>query len=278
MPALLEQAMMRGAPCWRLWGLCRTAVGAAGSTADRSNAQGLDWEFIVVNNDEANAMAVPGGKVVVYSGLLKLLQDEDQLAAVLAHEIAHVVARHSARPVLRRLLPCPSGLRQLSLCARACKGAVRRGPGPIRWSQNQQCACTRPGHVCQVLQPLPLQCAPRSQRCTQAEKISQHSVWSLFLLGTYLFTGIYIPGGLVDIILELPNSRCWSPRSCAWSAPGDARLPAAATSCGRQVEPVQPSLLGPVLLAAAPSCAAAGALSQQPAHHALRPARPAVRC
>ena len=60
--------------------------------------QGLKWEFAVIDSDQVNAFVVPGGKVVVYTGLLKLLQGramETQLAAVLGHEIAHVVARHS---------------------------------------------------------------------------------------------------------------------------------------------------------------------------------------
>ena len=60
--------------------------------------QGLKWEFAVINSDQVNAFVVPGGKVVVYTGLLKLLRGpamETQVAAVLGHEIAHVVARHA---------------------------------------------------------------------------------------------------------------------------------------------------------------------------------------
>ena len=72
--------------------------------------QGLKWEFAVIDSDQVNAFVVPGGKVVVYTGLLKLLQGramETQLAAVLGHEIAHVVARHSVSsaygPIVQRL-------------------------------------------------------------------------------------------------------------------------------------------------------------------------------
>ena len=46
-----------------------------------------------------NAMVAPGGKVVVYTGLLRLMQSEKELAAVLAHEVAHVLARHTAEKV-----------------------------------------------------------------------------------------------------------------------------------------------------------------------------------
>ncbi len=67
--------------------------------------QGLDWEFAVVKNPVPNAFVVPGGKVVVFSGLLDLLSSEDELAAVLAHETAHVLARHHVRAKARRP-PC----------------------------------------------------------------------------------------------------------------------------------------------------------------------------
>lgn len=56
----------------------------------------LRWEFAVIRSPEINAFVVPGGKVVVYTGLLRLVSSEDELAAVLAHEVAHVVARHAA--------------------------------------------------------------------------------------------------------------------------------------------------------------------------------------
>ena len=49
----------------------------------------------MVDDPQLNAMAAPGGKVLVYTGLLRALQQEDQLAAVLSHEIAHVLARHT---------------------------------------------------------------------------------------------------------------------------------------------------------------------------------------
>jgi predicted Zn-dependent protease len=55
-----------------------------------------DWEFNLVENEQVNAWAMPGGKVVVYTGLLKLADTEDELAVVVAHEIAHAVAKHGA--------------------------------------------------------------------------------------------------------------------------------------------------------------------------------------
>eukprot|EP00884_Botryococcus_braunii_P009502 jgi/Botrbrau1/18553/Bobra.0367s0004.2 len=61
--------------------------------------QGLDWEFVVIQKNEPNAMVLPGGKVVVYTGILRLLDNDDELAGVLAHEVAHVLARHAAERI-----------------------------------------------------------------------------------------------------------------------------------------------------------------------------------
>lgn len=53
------------------------------------------WEFSLVKDNSVNAFAMPGGKVVIYTGLLPVTQTEDALAVVIGHEIAHVLARHS---------------------------------------------------------------------------------------------------------------------------------------------------------------------------------------
>ena len=55
----------------------------------------IDYHFAVIRSDEMNAFALPGGYIYVYTGLLKVLDNEAQLAAVLAHEVGHVTARHS---------------------------------------------------------------------------------------------------------------------------------------------------------------------------------------
>ncbi len=57
---------------------------------------GTEWEFVVFAKSEPNAFAMPGGKVGVNSGLIKLANgNEDEIAAVIGHEIAHVAFRHS---------------------------------------------------------------------------------------------------------------------------------------------------------------------------------------
>jgi len=62
--------------------------------AAASGAKGVDWEFVLFQDDTPNAFALPGGKIGVNSGMLKIAETDDQLAAVLAHEVGHVVARH----------------------------------------------------------------------------------------------------------------------------------------------------------------------------------------
>ncbi|KAF9956572.1 hypothetical protein BGZ70_009840 [Mortierella alpina] len=58
--------------------------------------QNLDWEFHVIHSDEKNAFVLPGGKVFVFTGILPIAENENGLATVLGHEIAHQLARHSA--------------------------------------------------------------------------------------------------------------------------------------------------------------------------------------
>ena len=61
----------------------------------------LDWEMAIFDEEAINAFAMPGGKIGVFKGLLKAAQNQDQLAAVIGHEIAHVTARHSAERASR---------------------------------------------------------------------------------------------------------------------------------------------------------------------------------
>lgn len=55
---------------------------------------GYNWEFNLVDDKTVNAWCMPGGKVVVYTGLLPVTQNENALAVVMGHEIAHAIARH----------------------------------------------------------------------------------------------------------------------------------------------------------------------------------------
>ncbi|MCB0395812.1 MAG: M48 family metallopeptidase [Flavobacteriales bacterium] len=62
------------------------------------------WEFNLVNENTVNAWCMPGGKVVVYSGLLPVTKDETGLAVVMGHEIAHAIARHGNERMSQGLL------------------------------------------------------------------------------------------------------------------------------------------------------------------------------
>lgn len=57
---------------------------------------GFQWTFNVVDENTVNAWCMPGGKVVVYTGLLPITKDEPSLAVVMGHEIAHAIARHGS--------------------------------------------------------------------------------------------------------------------------------------------------------------------------------------
>jgi len=62
------------------------------------------WEFRVLEDKQANAFCLPGGKVAVYTGILPLTRDDAGLAAVLGHEVAHAIARHGGERVSQGLL------------------------------------------------------------------------------------------------------------------------------------------------------------------------------
>ena len=63
----------------------------------------FSWSFNLVQSKEANAFCMPGGKIVVYEGLLPYTQNEASLAIVLGHEIAHAVAKHSAEQMSKQI-------------------------------------------------------------------------------------------------------------------------------------------------------------------------------
>ncbi len=65
---------------------------------------GYNWEFNLVNNPEVNAWCLPGGKIVVYSGIMPLIQADSDLAVVMGHEIAHAVLRHGNERMSQQLL------------------------------------------------------------------------------------------------------------------------------------------------------------------------------
>lgn len=66
--------------------------------------EGYQWEFNTIVSDDVNAWCMPGGKVVVYTGLLPVTQNETALAIVMGHEIAHAIAKHGSERMSRAMV------------------------------------------------------------------------------------------------------------------------------------------------------------------------------
>jgi len=77
-------------------------VNRLGQNLVRNSDAKVPFTFRVIDGPEVNAFALPGGYIFVYTGLIKMADEEDELAAALAHEIAHVAARHATRAMTRR--------------------------------------------------------------------------------------------------------------------------------------------------------------------------------
>lgn len=100
-----------------------TRVGLA--LASLSEAPDLPYTFTVLNDDKVNAFALPGGFVHVTRGLLALADDEAELAGVLAHEIGHIVARHTAQRYSRAVAT------NIGLTVLGVLGSVYGLPSPV---------------------------------------------------------------------------------------------------------------------------------------------------
>ena len=68
-----------------------------------SELKNFSWEFNLVKSKDVNAFCMPGGKIVVYEGLLPITQDETGLAIVMGHEIAHAVAKHANERISQQM-------------------------------------------------------------------------------------------------------------------------------------------------------------------------------
>jgi predicted Zn-dependent protease len=73
----------------------------------------FEWEYHVLESDQVNAFCLPGGKIGVLTGLLGIVKNDDQLAAVISHEVAHALAHHASERVARERVGQP-GLLSLS--------------------------------------------------------------------------------------------------------------------------------------------------------------------
>ena len=64
----------------------------------------FDWDVSVIQSDQANAFCLPGGKIAVYTGIIPIAQNQDALAAIMGHEIAHALLRHSGERMAQQKL------------------------------------------------------------------------------------------------------------------------------------------------------------------------------
>uniref|UniRef100_A0A0E0K4Z9 Peptidase M48 domain-containing protein n=1 Tax=Oryza punctata TaxID=4537 RepID=A0A0E0K4Z9_ORYPU len=76
---------------------------ARGAQPETRHLDGLNWEVIVVRDDLVNAMCLPGGKIIVFTGLLNHFKNDAEIATVLGHEVGHAIARHSAETITKNL-------------------------------------------------------------------------------------------------------------------------------------------------------------------------------
>ncbi len=86
----------------------------------------FSWEFNLVRDDQINAFCMPGGKIVVYTGLMALVSSDDDLAVVLGHEVAHAVAKHSNERMSQEMVAnAGSGILSAAMSAgKASEGAT----------------------------------------------------------------------------------------------------------------------------------------------------------
>lgn len=72
--------------------------------AEATGKTDYQWEFKAIDDKQANAFCLPGGKVAVYTGILPLTKDDAGLAAVVGHEVGHAIARHGGERISQTLL------------------------------------------------------------------------------------------------------------------------------------------------------------------------------
>lgn len=93
--------------------------------AEAARKPEYQWEFAVIQDDHTiNAFALPGGKVAVFTGILRLTRDDDGLATVMGHEVAHALQRHGAERMSRGIL---EQIAQIGSLAASATGAMNPG-------------------------------------------------------------------------------------------------------------------------------------------------------
>lgn len=95
----------------RVGGRIQKAVERYAAEKNRTgDLAGYAWEFNLVDKDQVNAWCMPGGKVVFYTGILPVCKDDDGIAVVMGHEVAHAVARHGAEQMSQQMVVQMGGM------------------------------------------------------------------------------------------------------------------------------------------------------------------------
>ncbi len=128
----------------------------------------LPYEFTAVNEPEANAFALPGGKICITRGLLGRLESEDGAAAVLAHEIGHVTARHAVSQYNRQLLATALPRRGRHRVRQAIPIPIIPLPGPASPTARPSNRDRRHSRPPQPAQQRPPSAAPSARRCRRS--------------------------------------------------------------------------------------------------------------
>jgi len=81
-----------------------TRVRQVGDRVARASGVQGDWEYVVIESDTKNAWVLPNGKVAFYRGLLDDMENDDEIATVMGHEVAHVAGRHAAERASQQML------------------------------------------------------------------------------------------------------------------------------------------------------------------------------
>ncbi len=97
---LSREAVVRSGPRFDLV----QSIGRRIAAAAKADDPGFEWEFSLIESDQANAFALPGGKVAIHTGILRIARSSDGLAIIMGHEIAHAIARHGAERIAHQKL------------------------------------------------------------------------------------------------------------------------------------------------------------------------------
>ncbi|HMA16098.1 MAG: M48 family metallopeptidase [Bacteroidota bacterium] len=151
-----EQAAALGADAWQQ---IKADMKVSGDSAARarvrdmgeriaavSGAEGIDWEFELFEEPTPNAFALPGGQIGVNTGMLTIAENDDQLAAVLAHEVGHVVARHVSEQLSQSAaIQTALGTAGLTEGAAGALAQMATGVGQLSFSRSAEAEADRIG-------------------------------------------------------------------------------------------------------------------------------------